>query len=152
MLKVITFFKHRYFMPAELNEQNQDVRPNTELSELDKAYALLRYPPDDPATKALTINEALWAADVDRKLQPKFGTIYASRNRNPDYWKEMRIHLNTLFSPQVNDDGRQTRKRLRVLSSPMQQWKRRSPRKNADSDKVCTCLWMDAMLVVYRFF
>jgi hypothetical protein len=143
-------------MPAELNQQNQDVRPNTELSELDKAYAILSYPPDDPATKVLTIDEALRTADVDRKLQHEFGTIYASRNHNPDYWKEMRIHLNTLFSSQVNNEARQTRKPLRVHTSrtrqPERKKKKRNHKKNSDSDKVCTCLWMDAMLIVYLCF
>ncbi|KIM38799.1 hypothetical protein M413DRAFT_29749 [Hebeloma cylindrosporum] len=34
----------RYFMPSEMNEQNTDVTPSTELSIYDKAFAAINYP------------------------------------------------------------------------------------------------------------
>jgi hypothetical protein len=81
-------------MPADLNEQNQDVHPNTELSELDKAHILIHCPHNDSMTKAWTIDEALQVTDVDQKLQR---TIYVSGNHNPDYWKQIRTQLHGLL-------------------------------------------------------
>ncbi len=53
-------------MPAELNLQNVDIPPNTVLSDLDKAYAVLNYARSKPNPKAAqwTIPYALDVAGV----------------------------------------------------------------------------------------
>jgi len=56
-------------MPAAMNEQNKGIKPNNELSDLDKAFMTINYPPDDNANKMeWTIEQALDVVGVsDRK-------------------------------------------------------------------------------------
>jgi len=58
--ELIHCYVHRHFMPAAMNEQNEDIKPNIELSNQDKAFMTINYPPDDNTNKMeWTIEQAL---------------------------------------------------------------------------------------------
>lgn len=59
-----------YFMPAAMNEQNIDVKPNNVLSDIDKAFMTINYPyptSHPPADNIWTVEHALDVAGA--KLQ-----------------------------------------------------------------------------------
>jgi hypothetical protein len=60
---------HRYFTPAAMNEQNKGIKPNNDLSDIDKAFMTINYPPDDNTNKMeWTIELALDVIGIgDRK-------------------------------------------------------------------------------------
>ncbi|KAH0828913.1 hypothetical protein J3R83DRAFT_2334 [Lanmaoa asiatica] len=64
-----------YFMPARLNYENEEVKLNFELSELDKAYVALIYPYNDPS-KLLRAMGTIHIPDGDatKIIEPLNGT------------------------------------------------------------------------------
>ncbi|KAI0267595.1 hypothetical protein BGY98DRAFT_1190947 [Russula aff. rugulosa BPL654] len=58
-----------YFTPAAMNEQNKGIKPNNDLSDIDKAFMTINYPPDDNTNKMeWTIELALDVIGIgDRK-------------------------------------------------------------------------------------
>ncbi|KAG6822075.1 hypothetical protein H0H92_015442, partial [Tricholoma furcatifolium] len=64
----------RYFMPGSMNEQRIDVNPNKELSDMDKAYAVINYTRNVPHDNAQdwTLQKALDVAGVPAFDQKTF--------------------------------------------------------------------------------
>jgi hypothetical protein len=77
----------RYSMPAKMNEEEMEVEPNNELSELDKAYITLNYPREDPST-GWTVAYALEVAGVDREQRESMLHDYRT-----DGWSKLRGRL-----------------------------------------------------------
>ena len=78
----------RYFMPAAMNEQNLEIKPNNVLSDIDKAFMTINYPypsTRSPADSIWTINHALDVAGVDAETKAAILVQYGLSE-----WSEVR--------------------------------------------------------------
>ncbi|KAJ6483192.1 hypothetical protein C8R45DRAFT_1099482 [Mycena sanguinolenta] len=59
---------HEYFMPAEMDKERIEIKPNYNLSEMDKAYMVINYPRTKPheSAKEWTLEYALLVAGVSK--------------------------------------------------------------------------------------
>ncbi|KAJ7182513.1 hypothetical protein C8R43DRAFT_1228916 [Mycena crocata] len=67
LLQVVLSFANRYFMSAGINLQHIEVKPNYNLSDLDKAYMVVNYPRTipHPSASIWTLDYALRISGVD---------------------------------------------------------------------------------------
>ena len=78
----------RYFMPAAMNEQNLEIKPNNVLSDIDKAFMTINYPypsTRSPADSIWTISHALDVAGVDAETKAAILVQYGLSE-----WSEVR--------------------------------------------------------------
>ena len=77
----------RYFMPAAMNKQHREIKPNTKLTDTDKAFIMLNYFRKDPSPEdpAWTLAHALTAAGVSKDEQQTF----LDQQDSPDSIREM---------------------------------------------------------------
>jgi hypothetical protein len=78
-------------MPAAMNKQGRRIDPNNELSDLDKAYITITYPPEPSGTNGAnwTIEYALNVAGVDDADKRLILGIYATGGE----WAELRARF-----------------------------------------------------------
>jgi hypothetical protein len=111
---LIWYLNSRYFMPAAMNEENRRIKPNDELSDLDKAYITIFYPPELSATNGAqwTIEHALDVTGLDDAAKKLLLEVYQTGG-----WDKLRVRFTVALREARKDNLSRNSIRQRASAS-----------------------------------
>ncbi|KAG9308595.1 hypothetical protein JVU11DRAFT_11701 [Chiua virens] len=91
-----------YFMPAHLNVENIQIRPNTKLSELDKAYIQLAYPHNDSGRLLSALGTiGVPESEAMRIIEPISICAIDDKEKRDEWWKNNKGTEDTETEPKL---------------------------------------------------